>query len=343
MESTARLALTDTRPVRRLLIRRDATGTAEKIGGERHYGGRDWRSVTSGWLAVTAIVCLLLGNVALWMRQDVYSARNVDQEAQRIVGSPNVQGAVADLLAAEVVQPALAQSDLGPLTGVVKAPLMSVARRLIEPVVATQPAQHVAARLVEQVMPELDRGSGPISLSPRQLTWIASPSLASNSIMARVLNTADRTGCCQVVLAQRQSLSFAWRHVGMIRIAGVVLPALFVVCVGLALGITRRRRRLAMVLAAASVLVGLVTFGSLLAGPQFWDGLMVRPGSTAGVLRAVDTTVFNGATAALRNDSIVVVVLGLGALVGLVATRQIRASRWMTGGDGARLPHYESS
>jgi hypothetical protein len=303
----------------------------------------DRRSVTSGLLAVTAIVCLFLGNVALWMRQDVYSARNVNQEAQRIVGSPNVRGAVADLLTAKVVQPALAQSRLGPLTGLVEAPLMNASRRLIAQVVATQPAQRVAARLVEQVVPELDRGAGPISLSPQQLTWIAAPSLTSNSIVAKVLDTAERTGCCQVVLAPRQSLSYSWRHVGMIRIAGVVLPALFVACVGMALGVSRRRRRLAVILAGATVLVGLATFGSLLAGPQFWDGLMVRPGSTAGVLRAVDAAVFNGATSALRNDSLVVVMAGLGALVALLTTRQIRASRWAAGGDDRRLPHYEST
>jgi hypothetical protein len=297
--------------------------------------------VASRFLAVTAIVCLFLGNVALWMRQDVYSARNVDQEAQRIVGSSNVQGAVADLLATKVVQPALAQTQLGPLTDLFKAPLISVSSRLIQKVVATQPAQHVAARLVEQVVPELDRGSGPISLSPEQLAWIASPSLASNSTVAKALNTAARTGCCQVVLAQRQSLSFAWRHVGMIRIAGIVLPALFVACVGLALGFSRRRRRLAMILAAASVGVGVVTFGSLWFGPQFWDGLMVRPGSTAGVLRAVDSTLFNGSTAALRIDSLAVALLGTGALVALVAARPLRGSRWLTGGNGPSLTQYQ--
>jgi len=328
-------------PVRWLLSRREGGGDAETVGaGEVHQGGRDWRLAASRYLAVTAIVCLFLGNVALWMRQDVYSARNVNQEAQRIVGSTDVQGAVADLLAAKVVQPALAQTELGPLTSLFKAPLMSVSRRLIERAVATQPAQHVAARLVEQVVPELDRGSGPISLSPEQLAWIASPSLASNSTVARALDTAERTGCCQVVLAQRQSLSFSWRHVGMIRTAGVVLPVLFVVCVGLALGLTRRRRRLAMVLAAATILVGLVTFGSLLAGPQFWDGLMVRSGSSAGILRAVDATLFNGATTALRNDSIAVAVLGTGVLAALVAARQIRASRWTTGREGPHLTHY---
>jgi hypothetical protein len=343
VESTARLALVDTPPVRWLQSRRGADPVAEHAdAGERHHGGRDWRSLTSRWLAVTAIGCLLLGNVALWMRQDVYSARNVNQEAQRIVGSSNVQGAVADLLTAKVVQPVLAQSGYGPLTALLKAPLMAVSRRLIEQAVATQPGQHVAARLVEQVVPELDRGAGPISLSPEQLAWIASPSLGSNSVVAKVLGTAERTGCCQVVLAQRQSLSFAWRHVELIRTAGVVLPVLFFVCAGLALGISRRRRRLALVLAGATVLVGVVTFGSLLAGPQFWDGLMVRPGSTAGVVRAVDAAAFNGATDSLRTESLVVVGLGLGALAAMVAARQIRGSRWINGSDRPGLTHYES-
>jgi hypothetical protein len=344
VEPTARLAPNHTRPVLWLTSRLPARSPGEKINaGERPSGHRDWRSATTRLLAVAAIVCLFLGNVALWMRQDVYSARNVEQEAQRIVGSPNVQGAVADLLTTKVVQPALAQTEAGPLMVLVKAPLRSLSDRLIEQVVATQPAQHVAARLVEQVVPELDKGAGPISLSPRQLMWIASPSLASNHAVASVLNSAERSGCCQVVLAQRQTLSFGWRHVGMIRVAGVVLPALFVACVGLALGLSRRRRRLAVILAGATVLTGLVTFASLLAGPGFWDGIMVRPGSTAGVLRAVDSSVFNGATSALRTDSLVVAILGLGALAGLAAAHRIRTSSFITGSDGPRMPRYESS
>ncbi|HUJ65616.1 MAG TPA: hypothetical protein VLX59_08780, partial [Acidimicrobiales bacterium] len=168
-------------------------------------------------MAVAAVACLLLGNLALWMRQDVYSARNVSAEAQRIVASSNVQGAVADLLTTKVVQPVLAQAQLGPFTGLAEKPLLDASRRLVQEAVATQPAQHVAARLVEEVIRDLDQGTGPIALSPDQLAWVASPSLAGNRILASVLHTADTTGCCQVVLAPRQSLAFSWRHVGMIR------------------------------------------------------------------------------------------------------------------------------
>jgi hypothetical protein len=293
------------------------------------------RSVLTGSLAVAAILCLFVGNLALWMRQDVYSARNVDQEAQRIVGSPDVQGAVTDLLTTKVVQPALVDpalsaSGLGLLSGLVKAPLTTAARGLIKQVMATQPAQHVAARLVEQVVPELDRGSGPVALSPEQLFWIASPSLASNHLVATILHSAERSGCCQVVLAQRQSLSFGWRHVGMIRTAGVVLPALFLAFAALGLCFARRRARLAVVLAGATVLTGLLTLGSLLAGPHFWAGLMVGSGPSAGVLRSIDATAYDGATAALRGHSILIAVLGAGILAGLAVARYL-GPRFMTG------------
>jgi hypothetical protein len=296
--------------------------------------------VSTGLLAIAAIVCLFLGNLALWMRQDVYSARNIDQEAQRIVGSPNVQGAVADLVNTKVVQPvlvdpALSASGLGLLSGVLKAPLTTAARGLIDRVMATQPAQHVAARLVEQVVPELDRGSGPVSLSPEQLLWIASPSLASNHLVASILHTADRTGCCQVVLAQRQSLSFGWRHVGMIRTAGVVLPALFFAFAVLGLCLARRRARLAVVLAGATLLTGLATLGSLLAGPHFWAGLMAGSGSSAGVLRAIDATAYDGATAALRGHSILIAVLGAGVLAGLAVARYL-GPRMVSGPEAGR-------
>jgi hypothetical protein len=318
------------RPFRWLLGPRKPTGAdAAPAAGERSIGSRDWRTVSSALLAVAAIVCLFLGNLALWMRQDVYSARNVNQEAQRIVGSPDVQGAVAELLTSKVVQPvlvgaALSASGLGPLSGLVKAPLTSAARDLIVHVMATQPAQHVAARLVEQVVPELDRGSGPISLSPEQLFWIASPGLASNHVVASILQKADGTGCCQAVLAQRQSLSFGWRHVAMIRTAGVALPALFLAFAALGLCMAPRRGRLAVVLAGATALTGLVTLGSVLAGPHLWTGLMVGSGSSAGVLRAADTAAYDGATSALSGHSLAVAILGAGLLAGLAAARYVR-------------------
>src|SRR5262249_36219755 len=140
--------------------------------GTEQVGPRDWRTVTSGCLAVAAIVCLFLGNLALWMRQDVYSASHIEQEAQHILRSSDVPTAVADLLTTRVVEPALGQAGLGPFAGVVKAPATSVVRRLVNQAMSAQPTQHVAARLVEQVAPELNRGAGPVSLSPEQLTWI---------------------------------------------------------------------------------------------------------------------------------------------------------------------------
>jgi hypothetical protein len=274
-------------------------------------------------LVVVAVACLFLGNAALSMRQDVYSAQNVDREAQQIVGSSNVQAALADLLTDKVVEPVITQTGAG-LFSVLSSPLTSVARRLIEQAVATQPVQHVAARLVEQVVPELQRGSGPVSLTAQQLAWIVSPGLASNRLIAGMLHTADRSGCCQVVLAQRQSLSFAWRYVQQIRLAGVVLPALFVVFAGLALWITRRRRRVALILAGATAATGLLTLGLVWAGPQFWSSLIGRPGPSGGVVRAADGAVFAGVTAGLRAHCLMLAAVGVGALVALAISRRGR-------------------
>ena len=50
-----------------------------------------WRSMVSALLAATSVVCLLLGNVALWVRQDLYSTRAADQQARQIMRSSNVQ------------------------------------------------------------------------------------------------------------------------------------------------------------------------------------------------------------------------------------------------------------
>jgi hypothetical protein len=288
---------------------------------------RHWREVTSGVLAVTAVVCLFFGNAALWMREDLYSSRNLDQDAQQILGSTQVQSAVADLLTKQVVHVALAGSGLGPFAAVIQTPAIGVADRLVSQALASQPVQHVEARLLEVVIPEMKSGAGPISLSPDQLVWIASPSFATNRVMASVVHTADRTGCCQVELAQRHKLSFAWRYVHQIRIAGIVLPALFVAMTGLALLITPRRKQLALTVAVATAATGLITLGLLTAHPGFWAGLISTSGPGAVVLRAADRAAFNTATAALRVHSLVLTAVGACTIAGLASTKWTRFSR----------------
>jgi hypothetical protein len=282
----------------------------------------NWRAPTSAALAIVAVLCLLLGNVALWMRQDVYSARHIDAEAQQIVGSTNVQAAIANLLAADVVQPVLGQTGINS-RGPIGAPLSSAARGLIQQALATQPVQRVAARLVEEVVPELEHGSGPITLSARQLAWIASPTLAGNRVVATVLDAAGGAGCCRVVLASRHGLSFAWRHQRQIRAAGIVLPALFVASLTLALVISRRRRLLAVILAASTAVIGLGMVALLGIGPAWWTGLFSRTGAAAGVVRAADRSVFGTATASLRAQSVLVAAAGVAALAVLAGTRRL--------------------
>jgi hypothetical protein len=293
-------------------------------------GRQPWRSVVTAVLAAASVVCLLLGNVALWMRQDLYSARAVSQEAQQIMGSSDVQQAVADMLVTGVVQPALAHAGLGPLTGVVSAPVMGLARRAVDAAVGSQPAQHLASRLVEQVVPQMDRGTGPVALSPEQLAWVASPGLASNRFVADALRAADRTGCCRVVLVQRSQLSFTWRHVRAIRTAGIVLPPLALAFGALAVVVSRRRLRMAMILAGATALVGAATFASLWAGPGYWSNLTSHAGPAAGVVRAAQRTVFAGATAGLRQHSLWIAGAGGAALAALAVVALITSSRAAT-------------
>jgi hypothetical protein len=287
---------------------------------------RHWREVTSSVLAVAAVFCLFFGNAALWMREDFYSSHNLDRDAQQILGSTRVQSAVADLLAKQVVHLALAGSGLGPFAAIIQNPAIGVADRLVSQALASQPVQHVEARLLEEVIPEMKRGAGPISLSPEQLIWIASPSLATNRVMQSVVHTADRTGCCQVVLAQRHKLSFAWRYVHQIRIAGIVLPALFVAMTGLALWITPRRKHLAMTVAIATAATGLITMGLLVTDPGVWAGLTSNSGPGAVVVRAADRAAFNTATAALRFHSLVLTVIGACAIAALASTKWTRFS-----------------
>jgi hypothetical protein len=278
---------------------------------------QSWRSVISALLAVASVVCLLLGNVALWMRQDLYSARAVGREAQQIMGAPDVQQAVANLVMTGVVEPALHRANLGPLTSVVSGPVVGLARRAVENAVASQPAQQIASRLVQQVVPELDKGTGPVALSPDQLAWVVSPRLAANRIVADVLRTADQTGCCRVVLVQRGQMSFAWRHVRGVRTAGVVLPPLGLASGALAVVVSRRRLRMAMILAGAAAAVGIATVASLWAGPGPWAGLMSNAGPAAGVVRAAQRTVFDSATAGLRQHSVLLAGAGILLLAAL--------------------------
>jgi hypothetical protein len=143
-------------------------------------------------------------------------------------------------------------------------------------------------------------------------------------VIAGVLRTADRTGCCRVFLAERQNLSFPWRYVREIQFAGVALPAMFVVFLILGIWITPRRRQLALILAGATAVTGLVTLGLLWAGP-FWSGLVSRPGPGGAVVRAADTTVFGSATSGLRAHSLLVATIGASALVALAISRRTRS------------------
>ena len=310
----------------------DAVATPPMPATERARPARHRaRGIASAIFAAATIVCLLLGNVALWMRQDVYSASNISREAQQIVGSADVQHAVADLLVTHVVRPALSQANLGsvlgPLAGVAERPVLSFASGLVDRAVASQPAQQIEARLIEAVTPQLEKGAGPVALSADQLVWIVSPSLAANRVVATVMGYADRSGCCAVVLAQRADLAFGWRHIRAIRAAGIVLPAATLVFAALALLVAPRRRRLVTVLAAATAVAGAATLVSLAAGPGLWINFVSRNSVAAGVVRAASVAVFHGATAGLSMRSWALVTAGATALVVLAGLRFVAPVR----------------
>ena len=53
---------------------------------------------------------------------------------------------------------------------------------------------------------------------------IIAPTLVDNRLVAQHRDFADSTGCCQVVLAQRDELPFVWQHVELIRTPAIALP-----------------------------------------------------------------------------------------------------------------------
>ncbi|HVM65186.1 MAG TPA: hypothetical protein VMU14_10020 [Acidimicrobiales bacterium] len=295
-----------------------------------------WRSMASALLAATSVVCLLLGNVALWMRQDLYSTRAADQQARQIMRSSNVQAAVGNLIVTDVIEPAIDRAPLGVLRGIVSAPAISLARRAVDDAMASQSAQQVATRLVTQVVPQLDRGTGPVTLSPEQLAWVASPRLAGNRAVAAALGTAERTGCCRVTLVQRGQLGFAWRHVRTVRTAGAVLPPLGLLAGALAVAVSRRRVVMGMILAAGTATAGIVTLAALSAGPGPWGSLASRAGPAAGVVLAAQHAVFTSATAGLRWHSLCMAGAGVAVLAVLAAlTIGGRPTRPGTGAEAA--------
>ena len=90
---------------------------------------------------------------------------------------------------------------------------------------SSQQAHDITVRLATAIQqPARRRATGPVAFTPSEMVAIVAPNLADNRIVASIVSFADSTGCCQVVLAERDQLPFVWQHVDLIRTAAIVLP-----------------------------------------------------------------------------------------------------------------------
>jgi len=116
--------------------------------------------------AIIAVFALFFGNLAFWIRQDVYDTATVIAKAQTITGTTDTQAAVTALFDETVVHPALEQA-----TGTLPTILQGLAETAVEPVatvidhavasaVASQSAQEITTRLVKVINQELVSGTG---------------------------------------------------------------------------------------------------------------------------------------------------------------------------------------
>lgn len=282
-------------------------------------------------MALVALVALFFGNLALFARDDLYDTAEVEAKTAQLAGSTETQDAVTALLVERVVKPAVAQADaavpsiLSPLTDRLTSGTVDLATKAIDKAVTSQTTQEITTRLVGTLNEELVTGNGPITLSPDELAGIVAPDLTDNAVIRTVVDAAESSGCCEIVLAERSQLPFVWQHVDAIRTAGVVLP-LLAVALGIgAVALARRRARLVLVLAIGSVVVGLATLIPLWAGSR-WGVDHVAPsanGSTT-LVREAARTAFNVTSEALRRQSWALVVAGVIGIIAVAATRAVR-------------------
>jgi len=268
-------------------------------------------------LAVLAAVAVLGANVAWWVSHDVYDTATVTAKAGQLIASPDTQAAVTALLEDRVVTPALQQtagSLPGPLQSLgaaVQGQTAPLVNQAVQTAVAAETTHEITARLVATVNAQLVDGTDPISLTPDQLLAIVAPQLQNNRVVSGVVDLAQRSGCCTVVLAQRGDLPFVWQHVATIRAAADVLPVVALVLGLAAVALARRRLRAALVLAVAIAVSGAVVLIALWAGIRWGVDLIGDPAqhSTALVRQAIRIT-HDVTVGDLRRQSWIIVLAG---------------------------------
>jgi hypothetical protein len=290
-----------------------------------------WRDRAATAIAVLAVVALFGANLAWWVSHDVYDTTAVTTKANALVASPDTRAAVTALLDEKVVQPALAQAasslpgPLQSLGGAVQSQTAGLVHNAIADAVANQTVGEITGRLVADLNTQLVDGSGPITLTPTQLLAIVAPSLTNNRAVTSVVDLAEQSGCCTIVLAQRSDLPFVWQHVEMIRAAAIALPVAALGLGLLALVLARRRLRIGIALGMGCAIGGAIVLIARWAGIRWGVDLVGDPnaGSTA-VLRQALRVTSDVTLDDLRRQSWVLVIAGSVVAVGLVVVATAR-------------------
>jgi len=283
-------------------------------------------------VAVLAVLALFGANLAWWVSHDVYDTAAVTAKAKSLIASPDTRAAVTAVLDEKVVQPALSQAagslpgPLQSLGGTVQGQTAGLVQSAIADAVANQSVGEITSRLVADLNAQLVDGSDPITLTPTQLLAIVAPSLTNNRVVTGVVDLAEQSGCCTIVLAQRRDLPFVWQHVKLIQAAAVALPIAALGLGLLALVLARRRLRIGIVLAVGSAIAGAIVLLALWAGLRWGVDLVGDPteGSTALVREALRVT-SNVTLGDLRRQSWVLVMAGTIVAAVLVVVVNVHA------------------
>ena len=281
-------------------------------------------------VAVLAVLALFGANLAWWVSHDVYDTAAVTAKAKSLIASPDTRAAVTSVLDEKVVQPALSQAagslpgPLQSLGGTVQDQTAGLVQRAIADAVANQSVGEITSRLVADLNAQLVDGSDPITLTPTQLLAIVAPSLTNNRVVTGVVDLAEQSGCCTIVLAQRSDLPFVWQHVKLIQAAAVALPIAALGLGLLALVLARRRLRIGIVLAVGGAIAGAIVLLSLWAGLRWGVDLVGDPteGSTALVREALRVT-SNVTLGDLRRQSWVLLIGGSVGVTALIVLANI--------------------
>jgi len=291
-----------------------------------------WRDRAAVAVAVLAVLALFGANLAWWVSHDVYDTAAVTAKAKSLIASPDTRAAVTAVLDEKVVQPALSQAagslpgPLQSLGGTVQGQTAGLVQSAIADAVANQSVGEITSRLVADLNAQLVDGSDPITLTPTQLLAIVAPSLTNNRVVTGVVDLAEQSGCCTIVLAQRRDLPFVWQHVKLIQAAAVALPIAALGLGLLALVLARRRLRIGIVLAVGSAIAGAIVLLALWAGLRWGVDLVGDPteGSTALVREALRVT-SNVTLGDLRRQSWVLVMAGTIVAAVLVVVVNVHA------------------